>query len=138
MLRCLWHCSSSKPVAVVSVSAKFPRIKLVAADPPLIAGPLLVAIRVHPSAVLGAAVIGLPVELRALLPFPFAVAVLGFPRFPCLAPIPVRISVAADPVVVSPVIVCRWGVPPTAGLRIAVIILIVLSRALLPDPGAIA
>ena len=97
---------------------------------------LPIIIPVDPAAVgvsLAIAAVSVP-RPGAVLPDPLVVA---FFSTVILAPIPFGEFVAADPVVITPVVVGLWGVPPTAVIG-AEVTLVVRPRALLPDPIAVA
>jgi len=112
-----------------------PRVEIVAGDKPDVLVVVVALFLVIPAAVFVAPVPSI-VKAGALLPDPVAVAVITS-RSLILAILPRVESVAADPVVVIPVLVILRGVPPSAGI-FAVVDLVIQSGALLPDPVAVA
>ena len=118
-----------------SAAAFDPREELVAGDPVVVL-PVLVVLRGVPPAAIIAAEVLLIVGMRALLPDPVAEAVfITSLNWFNLAIVPRLKLVAADPVVVIPVFVFLWGVPPSA-FFFAEVVLPIHSGALLPVPGA--
>ena len=82
----------------------------------------------------------MPVEARAVLPVPFAVAFTFISAISAvlLAPPPFGELVAGDPPVVVPVIEGLGVRVPPAAVIVAVVDLVVGPGALLPDPFAVA